>query len=81
MNLGLLVRLLALEILFVGLVILLVTGVVRSGPLYWILLVLIALSAWSGVFAARRLFPRPSDEKNAAPEGVSGAHPPEERDH
>ncbi len=76
MNRSVFFRLLAVEIVFLGLVVLLVTGVVRGGPLYWAVLAAIVLSAWGGVIAARRLFPRRSEDgRPPSPPPESGCGP------
>lgn len=52
------------ELIFLGLVVLLFTHVVSRGPWYWVVLVVIALSAWTGVALSRRLFPKPPRAKD-----------------
>ncbi len=47
---------LAIEMVFLGLVVLLFTNVVRAGVLYWLVMGGIAISAWGGVILSRRLF-------------------------
>ena len=58
-NFRVLWQILAIEMVFLGLVVLLFTNVVRGGTLYWVVVGGIAVSAWGGVALSRRLFAKP----------------------
>ncbi len=58
-NFRVLWQILTIEMVFLGLVVLLVTNVVRGGTLYWVVMGGIAASAWGGVALSRRLFAKP----------------------
>lgn len=62
-NRRVLYAILAAELIFLGLVILIFTNEVTRGPWYWIVIAAIAVSAWIGVFLSRRLFPKPNDRE------------------